>query len=56
MLSDKFLIKAREELREDDKRKQQALEHFRDWLGKHPFIKQIRQGKIHVYCEIIFST
>lgn len=45
MLSDKFLVKAKEELREDEKRKQQALEHFREWLQKHPYIKSIRQGE-----------
>lgn len=44
MLSDKFLVKAKEELREDDKRKEQALEHFREWISKHPYIKSVRQG------------
>lgn len=44
MLPDKFVEKAREELREDEKRKEQALEHFREWINKHPYIKSIRQG------------
>lgn len=44
MLSDKFLVKAKEELREDEKRKEQALEHFREWISKHPYIKSVRQG------------
>lgn len=46
MLADKFLEKAKEELREDDTRKEQALEHFRQWIQKHPFIKDIRQGSL----------
>lgn len=45
MLADKFLEKAKEELREDETRKEQALEHFRQWIQKHPYIKDIRQGK-----------
>ena len=32
-------------IREDEPRKQQALEQFRDWLSKHPFISNTRQGK-----------
>ncbi|CRK93841.1 CLUMA_CG007368, isoform A [Clunio marinus] len=46
MLSDKFLEKARNELREDETRKEQALEHFREWLNKHPYIKSIRQDDV----------
>lgn len=46
MLSEKFLEKARVELREDEKRKEQALEHFREWINKHPYIKDIRQDDI----------
>jgi hypothetical protein len=53
MLSDKFLIKAKEELREDEKRKQQALEHFREWLKKHPYIKSIRQGETELRINFI---
>lgn len=45
MLSEKFLEKARVELREDEKRKEQALEHFREWINKHPYIRSIRQGE-----------
>ena len=45
MLDEKFILKARKELREDENRKKQALEHFREWIKKHPYIKQIRQGK-----------
>jgi len=46
MLADKFLEKAKEELREDETRKEQALEHFRQWIQKHPFIKDIRQDDV----------
>lgn len=45
VLDEKFVVKARKELREDDNRKKQALEHFREWIRKHPFIKEIRQGE-----------
>lgn len=57
MLADKFLEKAKEELREDDTRKEQALEHFRQWIQKHPFIKDIRQGKLLnlIFLIIFFS-
>lgn len=44
MLEEKFVQKARSELREEENRKKQALEHFREWIGKHPYIKHIRQG------------
>jgi hypothetical protein len=41
----KFVEKARNELREDDFRKSQSLEQFRDWLSKHPFLSGVRQGE-----------
>lgn len=44
MLAEKFIQKARVELREEENRKKQALEHFREWIRKHPYIKKIRQG------------
>lgn len=37
--------KARIELRETDVRKDQSLEQFREWLKKHPFIKNYQPGK-----------
>lgn len=37
---------ARVELREEENRKKQALEHFREWIKKHPYIKEIRQGRL----------
>lgn len=45
MLAEKFVQKARLELREEENRKKQALEHFREWIKKHPYIKEIRQGR-----------
>lgn len=44
VLPEKFVEKAKRELREDENRKEQALEHFREWLKKHPYIKEYRQG------------
>jgi len=44
MVSERFLEIARSELREEDARKEQALEHFREWIKKHPFITNVRQG------------
>lgn len=41
-----FFVKvAKEELREDDCRKSQALAQFRGILSKHPAIKKCRTGK-----------
>lgn len=51
MLPDKFVEKAKLELREDEKRKEQALEHFREWIQKHPYIKNVRQGKSWITAE-----
>jgi hypothetical protein len=31
-------------IRENDVRKEQSLEQFKEWLKKHPFIKNCRQG------------
>lgn len=43
-MDSKFIEKARVELREDELRKRQSLAQFRDWLSKHPFLKDVRQG------------
>lgn len=43
-ISEKILEIARNELREDDTRKDQALAQFRDWIEKHPAIKHCRTG------------
>ena len=42
---EKFLKQNREEIREDDARKEQSLVQFREWLSKHPFIVKCRSGK-----------
>lgn len=49
-LSAKLQEKAKIELREDESRKEQSLEQFREWIGKHPFIKNCRTGKIFKSC------
>lgn len=59
MLEEKFVQKARSELREDENRKKQALEHFREWIAKHPYIKRIRQGNFqstYKFVEIFFIS
>jgi len=45
MLDEKFLEIAKVELRETENRKQQSLQHFREWISKHSFIKKVRQGE-----------
>jgi hypothetical protein len=37
--------KAKIEVREDESRKQQSLEQFREWIAKHPFIKNCQTGE-----------
>lgn len=45
-LDDFYIEKAKNELRETDGRKSQSLEQFREWISKHLFLKDVRQGKI----------
>lgn len=42
-----FVKKAKEEVREDEQRKQQSLEQFREFIAKHPFIKRFNTGFIN---------
>lgn len=42
-------------IRENELRKQQALEQFRTWLKKHPFIKNCRQGKFNFELKKIIN-
>lgn len=49
MVSEKFKEIARIELREDEKRKQQALEHFREWLNKVISVIYIGQFEVNCY-------
>ena len=44
-LDNYFIEKAKNELRETETRKAQSLEQFRDWLSKHAFLKDVRQGE-----------
>lgn len=44
-LSAKFKDIAKEELREDESVRLQALSQFREWIAKHPHIKKCRTGK-----------
>lgn len=45
-MEEKYIKKAREELREEPVRKAQALAQFKDWISKHPFIKECCQGDV----------
>lgn len=44
-MDQKFIDKAKIELREDEYRKSQSLSQFREWLCKHPFLSGVRQGE-----------
>lgn len=44
----KFIEIAKDELREDDLRKQQALAQFNEFLDKHPFLVKVRRGKVRI--------
>lgn len=56
----KLVQENKEYIREEESRKQQALEQLRDWLSKHPFISNSRQGKSYMinseFSKIIFLT
>ncbi|CAO1439479.1 unnamed protein product [Diamesa serratosioi] len=41
-----YLNKAREEIREDETRKAQSLEQFREWISKHPAFKNCRSDDL----------
>jgi len=45
-MDDKFIKIAELELGETEVKRKQSLDHFRSWLSKHPFLKDIRQGMI----------
>lgn len=44
-LSSRFLQMAKEEIGEDETKKVQALDQFREWLDKHPFITKSCRGE-----------
>jgi hypothetical protein len=43
-MDQKFIDMAKADFGEDDAKRTQALAHFREWLSKHPFLSQARQG------------
>jgi hypothetical protein len=43
-LSESFKTKACKELREEDLRREQSLQQFRDWISKQDHIKNPRTG------------
>lgn len=43
-LSDEFRVKAFSELREDESRRRQSLEQFREWISKQSHMKNCRTG------------
>lgn len=48
MVLDNFYIeKAKNELRETESRKSQSLAQFREWINKHSFLRDVRQGNFH---------
>lgn len=51
-MDQKFIDIAKNELREDDLRKSQSLAQFRDWISKHPFLSEVRQGKTSVHRKL----
>lgn len=44
---EKLIQKNKDEIREEESRKNQALVQFREWISKHPFISNGRQGKLN---------
>lgn len=51
-MDQKFVEMAKVELGETEVRKSQSLALFRDWLSKHSFLKNVRQGKKIVFTYI----
>jgi hypothetical protein len=47
----KILEQNKEEIRETDSRKQQALQQFREMIEKHPFITNCYQGNARFLSE-----
>lgn len=49
VVSEYYLKVAQDELREDDFRRSQSLDQFREFVCKHPAIKKCRSGeKVHL--------
>ncbi|XP_055687645.1 clavesin-1 [Lutzomyia longipalpis] len=45
-IGEDFMRMAREQLREDDNIRSQALAQFREWIAKHPYIKRCRTDAV----------
>jgi len=43
-MDQKFIDLAKNELGEDDSKRNQSLAHMKEWLSKHPFLQNVRQG------------
>jgi CRISPR/Cas system CMR-associated protein Cmr5 small subunit len=54
-LSEKYKELAKTNVREDESRREQSLEQFREWLSKHPFIKKCNTGLLHFIAFFILS-
>lgn len=54
-LSDAIKNMAFVELREDDMRKMQALEQFREWISKQGHIKNCRTGATKVFVCLVVA-
>lgn len=60
-LDEMYLIKAQNELRETDEIKREKLLEFRQWLAKHEYFKNSRQGEIlnyntiHMMCNLLYT-
>lgn len=39
-----LIEKVKREINEEETRKRQSLVHFREWIKKHPFLYDCRQG------------
>ncbi len=50
-LPEKYKEMALQELREDDNRRLQALEQFKEWILKNPNIKRCPEGKPHLFSQ-----
>jgi hypothetical protein len=59
-LSATFKEIAKEELREDEQLRSQALSQFREWIAKHPNIKRCRTGRwmsdFALICSLTWSA
>ena len=50
-MDQKFIEKAKVELGEDELKKSQALEQFRDYIAKHPFCSDVPTGEVKSFLD-----